>query len=314
MAHHQGMSLLALAYLLLDRPMQRRFAADPMLRAADLLLQERVPKAAAPIFPHVAEAGDTRTAFGRRRGNDAGLHRPRRASAGGPSALQRPLSRRGHQRGRRLQPLARSGRHALARRRHARLLGHVLLPARSGQRRTSGPPPGSRRSSRADATRRSSRRPAPSSAAATTRSTRTPKSASRPKTTSSCGGSRSPTAPTSPRTIELTSYAEVVLALAGQDLSHPAFSNLFVQTELVRDRQAILCTRRPRSAEEQPPWMMHLMTVQRHDRRRSVVRNRPDEIHRPRPDAGRPRRDGRQRAAVQQRRSGARSRGLHPPC
>ena len=45
------------------------------------------------------------------------------------------------------------------------------------------------------------------------------------------------------------------------DLAHPAFSNLFVQTELVRDRQAILCTRRPRSAEERPPWMMHLMTV-----------------------------------------------------
>ena len=30
MAHHQGMSLLALAYLLLDRPMQRRFAANPI--------------------------------------------------------------------------------------------------------------------------------------------------------------------------------------------------------------------------------------------------------------------------------------------
>ncbi len=51
MAHHEGMSLLALAYLLLDKPMQRRFEADPELRAADLLLQERVPKAVAPIFP-----------------------------------------------------------------------------------------------------------------------------------------------------------------------------------------------------------------------------------------------------------------------
>jgi hypothetical protein len=29
MAHHQGMGLLALAYLLLDRPMQRRFESDP---------------------------------------------------------------------------------------------------------------------------------------------------------------------------------------------------------------------------------------------------------------------------------------------
>ncbi len=53
---------MALAYLLLDKPMQRRFEADPMLRAADLLLQERVPKAVAPIFPHVAEASATRSA------------------------------------------------------------------------------------------------------------------------------------------------------------------------------------------------------------------------------------------------------------
>jgi cyclic beta-1,2-glucan synthetase len=56
MAHHQGMSLLALAYVLLDKPMQRRFLADPMLRAADLLLQERVPKATAPVYPHASEA------------------------------------------------------------------------------------------------------------------------------------------------------------------------------------------------------------------------------------------------------------------
>src|SRR5215216_3870417 len=64
-----------------------------------------------------------------------------------------------------------------------------------------------------------------------------------------------------PRTIELTSYAEVVLATPAADAAHPAFSNLFVQTQLVRPRQAILCTRRPRSGGERPPWMMHLMTV-----------------------------------------------------
>src|SRR4029079_4667653 len=64
-----------------------------------------------------------------------------------------------------------------------------------------------------------------------------------------------------PRTIEVTSYAEAVLAAQDHDLAHPAFSNLFVQTELVRQRQAILCTRRPRSADERPPWLMHLMTV-----------------------------------------------------
>ena len=59
----------------------------------------------------------------------------------------------------------------------------------------------------------------------------------------------------------ITSYAEVVLASSAADMAHPAFSNLFVQTELVRDRNAILCTRRPRSAQEKPPWMIHLMKV-----------------------------------------------------
>src|SRR5439155_8015351 len=65
----------------------------------------------------------------------------------------------------------------------------------------------------------------------------------------------------SSRTIELTTFAEVVLAPPAADAAHPAFSNLFVQTQLIRHRQAILCTRRPRSSGERPPWMMHLMTV-----------------------------------------------------
>jgi hypothetical protein len=51
MAHHQGMAFLSLAYLLLDRPMQRRFDSQPAFRATDLLLQERVPRTPA-IYPH----------------------------------------------------------------------------------------------------------------------------------------------------------------------------------------------------------------------------------------------------------------------
>ncbi len=64
------------------------------------------------------------------------------------------------------------------------------------------------------------------------------------------------------RTIEVTSYAEVVLASPDSDLMQPAFSNLFVQTEILAPQHAIICTRRPRSAEEQSPWMFHLMSLQ----------------------------------------------------
>ncbi len=54
MAHHQGMSLLSLAYVLLDRPMQKRFESDPLFQATLLLLQERIPKATAYLV-HAAE-------------------------------------------------------------------------------------------------------------------------------------------------------------------------------------------------------------------------------------------------------------------
>ena len=65
------------------------------------------------------------------------------------------------------------------------------------------------------------------------------------------------------RKIELTSYAEVVLTTPAADATHPAFSNLFVETEIVRKRSAILCTRRPRSKDEKTPWMLHLIAAEK---------------------------------------------------
>ncbi len=59
------------------------------------------------------------------------------------------------------------------------------------------------------------------------------------------------------RSIELTSYAEVVLAVPGADAAHPVFSNLFVQTEFIEANSSILCTRRPRSESEMRPWLLH---------------------------------------------------------
>ena len=63
------------------------------------------------------------------------------------------------------------------------------------------------------------------------------------------------------RAIEITSYAEVAIAPPAADDIHPAFSKLFVQTEILAARNAVLCTRRPRSAAEQVPWMLHLVAV-----------------------------------------------------
>jgi cyclic beta-1,2-glucan synthetase len=61
------------------------------------------------------------------------------------------------------------------------------------------------------------------------------------------------------RVLFVTSYVEVVLAPQAQDEAHPAFSNLFVQTWFVPESSAVHATRRARSADEQPPWLLHMM-------------------------------------------------------
>ena len=61
MAHHQGMSLLSLSYLLLDKPMQQRFESEVHLKSALLLLQERIPRVTSFYSPSVHEED---TSFG----------------------------------------------------------------------------------------------------------------------------------------------------------------------------------------------------------------------------------------------------------
>jgi cyclic beta-1,2-glucan synthetase len=64
------------------------------------------------------------------------------------------------------------------------------------------------------------------------------------------------------REIELTSYAEVVLTTPAADTAHPAFSKLFVQTEFIEEINALLATRRRRSPDEQEVWAAHLMVIE----------------------------------------------------
>jgi len=61
------------------------------------------------------------------------------------------------------------------------------------------------------------------------------------------------------REIDVTSYAEIVLASQRADEAHPAFSNLFVETEFVPALGTLLATRRPRSADDPPVWLAHLV-------------------------------------------------------
>jgi cellobiose phosphorylase len=260
MAHHEGMSLLALAYVLLDKPMQRRFLADPMMHAAVLLLQERVPKAGGTIFPHVAEASTTRTPFAEEEGAVRVFTDP-----SGPVPEVHLLSNGryhvvitsaggGHSRWRDL---------AVTRWREDPTRDCwgtfcFLRDLDSGALWSNAWQPTHARSKRYQAiftqTRAEFRR-SDDRIDTHTEISVSPEDDIELRRLTITNRSKIP------RTIELTSYAEVVLAPAAQDLSHPAFSNLFVQTELVRERHAILCTRRPRSAQERPPWLMHLMNI-----------------------------------------------------
>lgn len=62
------------------------------------------------------------------------------------------------------------------------------------------------------------------------------------------------------RTVEVTSYFEVVLARQNDDIAHPAFSNLFIQTEFTND--ALLASRRPRSENQARLWLVHTVATE----------------------------------------------------
>ena len=63
----------------------------------------------------------------------------------------------------------------------------------------------------------------------------------------------------SPRRIEITSYAGVVINTWAADAAHPAFSKLFVQTEWAAKQSALVARRRPRTPGEKGCWLVHAL-------------------------------------------------------
>ncbi|HEX4454178.1 MAG TPA: glucoamylase family protein [Kofleriaceae bacterium] len=263
MAHHQGMSLLAFASVLLGRPMQRRFAAAPNVRAADLLLQERVPRAAA-IFPHPAEVSSTIGA----KDDDAqalrtfatpstplpevhllsnGHYHVAVTNAGGGYSRWRDLAvTRWH------EDVSRDCWGTFGYVRDVTSGAAVDACWSIAHHPTLAP------ATRYEATFSQGRaefRRADHDIETQVEIGISPEDDIELRRVSLTNRSRTA------RTIELTSYAEVVLATAAADAAHPAFSNLFVQTEILRAQQAIACARRARSGDEHPPWLVHLTTV-----------------------------------------------------
>ena len=65
------------------------------------------------------------------------------------------------------------------------------------------------------------------------------------------------------RRIELTSCIELSMALHGADLQHPAFNKLFIQTEAIPERRALIAWRRQRRADEQNVFVGHRFSSDR---------------------------------------------------
>ncbi|MBA2482573.1 MAG: cyclic beta 1-2 glucan synthetase, partial [Planctomycetes bacterium] len=260
MAHHQGMAFLALAYVLLGRPMQRRFLADPLFRAADLLLHEKVPKASAPFFPHAAESDAPRrgslTAEGTMRVFTSastpvpevhllsnGRYHVMVSAAGGGSSRWRDLA------------VTRWREDAT---RDAYGLFCYLRDRDSDEVWSTSHQPTMRATKRYEAVFTQARaefKRTDHDIDAHTEIAVSPEDDVEVRRVTLTNGSGQT------RLLEATTYGETVLATLASDVAHPAFSNLFVRTELVPERSAILSTRRARSATEKPPWMFHLVAV-----------------------------------------------------
>jgi cyclic beta-1,2-glucan synthetase len=64
------------------------------------------------------------------------------------------------------------------------------------------------------------------------------------------------------REIDVTSYVEIALAQARDDFAHPAFGKLFIETEFLPERAALICHRRPRDSRDPGTWAVHVLSLE----------------------------------------------------
>ena len=259
MTHHQGMSLLALAYLLRARPMQKRFESDPSFQATMLLLQERVPRAVG-LLPHTAELVEMRATSAEPQMPVRVLRRPDtpipevQLLSNGRYHVMVTNAGGGYSRWKDL---------AVTRWREDTTCDNwgtfcYLRDVESAAYWSTAYQPTLQRSEHYEAIFSEGRaefRRHDHDFDVHTEIVVSPEEDIELRRIHITNRSRTR------RALDVTSYAEVVLAPPAADALHPAFSNLFVQTEILTERRAILCTRRPRSLDERVPWMFHLMAV-----------------------------------------------------
>jgi cyclic beta-1,2-glucan synthetase len=261
MAHHQGMTVVAIANVLLDGRMRERFHTEPSIRATELLLQERTPRDVSVVHPRAEEVNTAA------RINEVQLPEVRRIFTPHEQRPQTHLLSNG-----RYSIMLTSAGSGYSRWRDLGVTrwredptcddnGSYLFlrDVESGNVWSAGyQPSGVEPNSyavtftedRAEITRTDG------TITTTLEIIVSPEDDAEVRRLSiSNSGSRD-------RIIDVTSYSELVLAPPAADTAHPAFSKMFVQTEYLPKAAVLLATRRRRSPEEPEIWAAHHAVVE----------------------------------------------------
>ena len=259
MAHHQGMTIVAIADALLDGAMRARFHAEPIVQATELLLQERTPRGVAVARPWAAAESaakilDVEPPGGRRLTTAHGATPVTQLLSNGRYSVMLTAAGSGYSRWRDL---------AVTRWREDATCDEwgsyvFLRDVDSGNVWSAGfQPTGAEpddydvafNEDRAEFARRDGTLKTTMEVLVSAED-----DAEVRRVSISNSGTRV-------REIDVTSYAELVLAPQAADVTHPAFSKLFVETEYRAEVGAILATRRRRAASEPEIWAAHLAVV-----------------------------------------------------
>ena len=259
MAHHQGMTIVALADAVLGGIMRSRFHADPLIQATELLLQERAPQDLPIARPLPAEnkhrSNRVVVPLGGRHFENA--HSPAPAThllSNGRYAVMLTAAGSGYSRWQDL---------AVTRWREDPTLDDwgsyvYLRDVVRGQVWSAGLQPTgvepdeyevAFREDRAEFARRDG-----------TLTTVMDVLVSAEHDAEVRRISLSNSGPTL-REIEITCYAEPALITPAADIAHPAFAKLFVQTEYLPEYRALVATRRRRTPTEPEIWAAHLVVA-----------------------------------------------------
>ncbi len=253
MAHHQGMTIVALANVLGDGRMRARFHAEPHMRATELLLQERTPREVALAHPRAEEVLAAPRLIDFAAPQTRQIMSPHTASpqtqllSNGRYSVMLSAAGGGY---------SRWGNIAITRWREDTTCddfgAHIYLrDVRSGAVWSAGyqptaAEPDDYRVGFADGRAEFVRQDGNLTTVLDVIVSPESDGEVRRITLSNTGNWV--------REIEVTSYAELVLAPAAADWAHPAFSKLFVQTDYIAAKGLLLATRRRRAEHEPEVW------------------------------------------------------------